>query len=559
MTKKSKPNKIVPISLLSLIALLLVSVSIINAQSTDSVAYLPIAVGGQESEPLSGSERIEAAGEFALLPEQEPAPTSDEVTETTSEVESSGPLQSITCTTQEWGASDVRALTDRLAFGTDVGIIYPGALIQGGSFQNGTFTPITIPRAGGTITMEGVTLLPGSSYSRSIEEISPESVQDNIKNILESYDPEGGTTANYGDDFQQTYSYEHMLFTLGVDARYGIGSMEADLSIDTEKATNYVFYKFQQKFYDVVYTAPESAVSVFRDGENFVEPDPLSPQIRPGSPPLYVHKVSYGRIVYFVAESQYSSTDIEATLRAAVDGKAFSGGLESGLSYQEVMDETRITTFVLGGNAGDAVQNVKAGSAEERFVAISNFVGSYENANFSAQNPAAAISYELRYLKNRATAEMSYTTVFDRKDCTSELLFPDPEPEDRQMWVRFTNVDDTASLYYVQGNEEILLHEFKCSGSDACNDDHYESIHEFLVGRGRDLDDTHVFKLELDTGGGDGSVNLNYYSAPASAISPPANPTGTKSSTCDGSFFDPCPDREWYYDVNVNAGTWRNQ
>ncbi|MEM8861043.1 MAG: thiol-activated cytolysin family protein, partial [Chloroflexota bacterium] len=263
----------------------------------DSYVYLPMVQAEGDTTPLTGgAAKILAAGEFDLEPEQEPAPSSDEVITTTNEVESSGPLEAITCTSQEWSASDVRDLTDRLAFGTDVGIVYPGALIQGNSYLNGTFTPITIPRSGGTITMEGVTLLPGSSYSRDISEMSPDEVQDAIKNILESYDPDGGTTANYGDDFQQTYSYEHMLFTLGVDARYGIGSMEADLSIDTEKETNYVFYKFQQKFYDVVYTAPESSTSVFRDGENFAEPDPLSPQIGPGNPPLYVHKVSYGRI-----------------------------------------------------------------------------------------------------------------------------------------------------------------------------------------------------------------------------------------------------------------------
>ena len=123
-------------------------------------------------------------------------------------------------------------------------------------------------------------------------------------------------------------------------------------------------------------------------------------------------------------ESQYSSTDIEATLQAAVDGKGFEGSLESGLTYEQVMDQMRITTYVLGGNAGDAVQNVKAGSAEARFQAITEFVGSYGNANFSADNPAAPISYELRYLKNRQLARMSYTTTFDQKDCTSATLIP---------------------------------------------------------------------------------------------------------------------------------------
>ncbi|MEM9776670.1 MAG: thiol-activated cytolysin family protein, partial [Chloroflexota bacterium] len=451
-------------------------------------------------------------------------------------------------------ASDVRDLTDRLAFGTDVGIVYPGALIQGNSYLNGTFTPITIPRSGGTITMEGVTLLPGSSYSRDISEMSPDEVQDAIKNILESYDPDGGTTANYGDDFRQTYSYEHMLFTLGVDARYGIGSMEADLSIDTEKETNYVFYKFQQKFYDVVYTAPESSTSVFRDGDNFAEPDPLSPQIGPGNPPLYVHKVSYGRIVYFVAESEYNSTDIEATLRAAVDGKGFEGSLDSGLTYEQVLDETRITTFVLGGNAGDAVQNVKAGSAEDRFKAITEFVGSYGNANFSAQNPAAPISYELRYLKDRQLARMSYTTTFDKKDCTSELVFPEPEPEDGKMWIRFTSVDDTATLYYGSGNTKI--HSFKCVGSGACDESSgtRTAIHTWLTDNNYKLDQNHTFRLELDTGAGDGSVELNYY------VDKTSNLKGTKDWFCEASIINNCPGKKtWYYTVNVNDGTWRNQ
>ena len=531
------------------------SLSRISAQS-DQFVYLPfIAKPAVEPEPTTpGSTKIFEAGEFNLLPESDPAPSGDVSDPVTETVESDGPLKSITCTSQEWSASDVRDLTDRLAFGADVGIVYPGALIQGNSYHNGTFTPITIPRSGGTITMEGVTLLPGSSYSRDIAEMSPSEVQNAIKSILESYDPEGGTTANYGDDFQQTYSYEHMLFTLGVDARYGIGSMEADLSIDTTKQTNYVFYKFQQKFYDVVIETPEQSTSVFRDGGDFTEPDPLSPQIGPGNPPLYVHKVSYGRIVYFVAESQYSSQDIEATLRAAVDAKTFEGELESGLTYEQVMDQTRITTFVLGGNAGDAVQNVKAGSAKERFDAITDFVGSYGNANFSAQNPAAPISYELRYLKNRQVAQMSYTTVFDKSDCETSLQFPDPEPQDRKMWIRFTDVDDTATLYYGGGNSKI--HTYKCTGSGDCDESSgtRTAIHTWLTDRGYDLDDNHSFRLVLDTGAGDGSVALNYY------VDTTSNLVGTKSWYCEASIINNCPgEKTWWYTVNVNDGTWRNQ
>lgn len=524
-----------------LIFILLAVFSSSSAQNNHFV-YLPLVQGEQGAAvPVTtgGAAKIAAAGEFDLAPESELAPSGEKSEPVTSTVNSEGPLQSITCTNQEWSASDVRDLTDRLAFGTDIGIIYPGALIQGNSYLNGTFTPITIPRSGGTITMEGVTLQRDESYSRDLSVVSPDEVQNAVKDILAGY-LEGGTTANYGDDFQQTYSYEHMLFTLGVDARYGIGTMEGDLSIDTEKETNYVFYKFQQVFYDVVYSPPESSTSVFRDGEGFTEPDPLSPQIGPGNPPLYVHKVSYGRIVYFVAEARYSATDIEATLKAAVDGKGFEGGLESGLTYEEVMDETRITTFVLGGNAGDAVQNVKAGSAEERFRAITEFVANDESANFSFENPAAPISYELRYLKNRQLARMSYTTTFDKKDCTSELVFPEPEPEEREMWIRFTDVDENVRLFH-NGNRLLKI--------DDEDSPAYYKVNEWISAS----DGDETFELKLDPGFGDGGFLLTIY------IDGKDEVLKTRHYNCDVSFPLSCTNQSWKYTVNVAKGTWDNQ
>lgn len=532
--------------LLTLLALLFVAAC--SQRSSAQNVFLPIVTGEANGvpspepspEPEDGAARIAAAGEFAIAPVAPPGPTSNEVMTDTLAVES-GPLQSITCTTQEWSASDVRRLSDRTALGVDVGIVYPGALVQGMDFESGGFTPITIPRAGGTIVMEGITLEPGASYSRDLEVVSPANVQNAIKDILGDY-IEGGTTANYGDDFRQTYSYEHMLFTLGLDARYGIGSMEADLSIDTEKTTNYLFYKFQQKFYDVVFEAPEQATSVFRDGAAFAEPDPASPQIAAGNPPLYVHKVSYGRIVYFVAESQYSAQDVEATLRAAVDGGSFEGSLQSGLTHEQVMDQTRITTFVLGGNAGDAVQNVKAGSAEARFAAIRNFVGSYGNANFSPTNPGAPIAYELRYLKNRQVARMSYTTVYDQKDCVSNLEFPPSTPVDRDMWIRFRDVNKEVELYHGQSK---LVERDEDDSEDALF-----YVNNWISGS----DGNEVFTMKLNPGAGDGSIRLEIF-----VDDTEGEPDFVKTHYCERVWPTWCPDKEWDYTVNVRSGTWVNR
>ena len=122
------------------------------------------------------------------------------------------------------------------------------------------------------------------------------------------------------------------------------------------------------------------------------------------------------------------------------------------------------------------------------------------------------------------------------------------------MWIRFTSVDDTATLYYGSGNTKI--HTFKCTGSGACNESSgtRTAIHSWLTDNKYDLDDNHTFRLELDTGLGDGSVELNYY------VDTTSNLKGTKHWFCEASIINNCPGKKtWYYTVNVNDGTWRNQ
>ncbi|MBV7327222.1 thiol-activated cytolysin family protein [Chloroflexi bacterium TSY] len=541
------------VSFFLLLAILLPSTRVVRARQLSDSIFLPVITSNGDStstiDPTptpdnttgDGELRIAAAGRFTTTKEYEASPleNSEPVTDTVDINEP--PLKSITCRTQQWGASQVRDLTDRVALGTDIGIIFPGALIQGVDFEDGLFTPITIPRAGGTIVMSGVTLEDGASYSRTLNRISPSTVKDAVSDILSNY-VEGGTEAKYGDEFFQTYSYEHMLFTLGLDARYGLASMEADLSIESTKQTNYTFYKFQQTFYDIIFEAPERSTSVFRDGANFTDTQPS--QIAPGNPPLYVHKVSYGRIVYFVAESQYSALDVEATLKAAVAGEEFGGSLDSGLTYQQVMNQTRINTFALGGNAGDALANVREGSASARFNAITKFVSNYGNGNFSSTNPGSPIAYELRYLDNRQVARMNYTTVFDHKDCTSTVEQEAPAPQPKQMWVRIKEVNDDAAIY-LYGKEKVKI---KSAPSG------FYSVNAWLAEQNKALDQDHIFTMKLFNGnGGDANVRLEIF------VGQQTTPTFVKSSECTKVWPLACPDREWNYRVNLVKGTWKNE
>lgn len=219
----------------------------------------------------------------------------------------------MTCSIEDWGISEIRQTEDMVAFGLDEATLYAGGLVKGSAFEDGNFTPITIPRAGGTIFVTGLQKEPGELYSIELDEITGANVNQAIKDIIVR-DSIPGTTANASFRLMQTYSYKHLMFSLGIDARYGKGTVAADLEAKTQTEKNTIVMKFVQKYYDVYFEHPETAVSVFRDGISYSDAEN---QITSDNPPLYVSKVSYGRIVFFVFESEYNAADIKAAVKYA--------------------------------------------------------------------------------------------------------------------------------------------------------------------------------------------------------------------------------------------------
>jgi hypothetical protein len=359
---------------------------------------------------------------------------SDPVTETVEPEDISSPTY--VCTTTQWGTSEIRDLTERAALGQDESI-YPGALLQGQSFQDGSFTPITISRSGGTIYMTGLTLDSEAQISRKLNKISGSAVNQAISDIILDSDVQG-TAAEASFSVVQTYSSDHMFFSLGVDARYGAGSMSADLSMDTTSQKNYILMKFTQKYFDIVFEDPEKATSVFKDGSSF---DDSENQIGKDNPPLYVSRVSYGRQVFFVAESEYNASTVKAALEGAYDGVGASVEVDANLTNEQVMSKTTMYYYVRGGDAGLALAPIgDSNGTTDMFNAIKAFLADPAAANFSASSPGVPISYTLKYLKSRQVAQMSYNVVYDRKDCT------DVSGNKASFSVEISDIDDSATI-----------------------------------------------------------------------------------------------------------------
>ena len=404
------------------------------------IAGFVLAACGQ----TNNADLILSAGEFELA---EPVSRSTTDSEPVMNEDDLGDGLRATCTTEGWTESEVRELSNVVGHDLTGTSLYPGALVQGKAFSEGRFVPITIPRAPGNLYMTGLILDPGAQYTKTSVAMTGGGVTQAIGELITDNGIQG-TAANASYQEEQTYSYESLLFELGIDGRYGSTQMEADLSIDTTKERNFVFVKFTQVFYDVSFEDPELATSVFSDGAAFEDPEG---QIGPGNPPLYVSKVSYGRMVFFVAEATHDASELQAALKAAVQGLN-NVEVSADLTAEQVLNKSKIYYYVIGGDAGLSLQPIA--SSDNMFASVQRFIGDRNAADFSASNPGAPIAYTLNYLKDRQPARMSYFVSYDKKDCAFvQFTPPEPAAEAPKYYLEVEDLDDLEVHVVVNGKQ----------------------------------------------------------------------------------------------------------
>ena len=80
------------------------------------------------------------------------------------------------------------------------------------------------------------------------------------------------------------------------------------------------------------------------------------------------------------------------------------------VTYKDILSKSKITAFILGGNAMEAVTTI------DSYEKLMTFIKS--GGNYSKESPGAPIAYKLNYLKDNSPARMSYTTDYDLRTCT---------------------------------------------------------------------------------------------------------------------------------------------
>jgi thiol-activated cytolysin len=363
------------------------------------------------------------------------------------------------CTSQN--LQETRQYDEIVAYAANSDSLYPGAILSADSVLTGLFTQLVLPRAPETISVSLENLAGGKSATVATPSLS--SYRDALSSILDT-EITGSTPADIYSEIEQVHSEEQLNMALGVQASWGLGvaSLKSSFNFsDTQTRSRYVV-KYTQAYYTVDLDAPANPSAVF---DPRVTLDDVSDKIDAEHPPVYVSSVTYGRMVLFTFESQYSDEEMGAALQFAYSGGADVSGNVS-VTYKDMISQSKITAFILGGDAGTATQTIDSYDALIQFIK--------DGGNYSRQSPGAPIAYKLAYLKDNSPARMSETIDYDVKSC---------ERVSQKVKVTLTSIAvDTADD---AGDDLELYGTITATGKDgqpvvlfSKNSDNYVTVHE---------------------------------------------------------------------------------
>jgi thiol-activated cytolysin len=306
------------------------------------------------------------------------------------------------CTTQN--LKETRQYDRIVAYAANSDSLYPGAILGADSVVTGLFTQIVLPRAPAQLSVS-LENLAGTKHAE-VPAPSLSAYRDALSSILDK-EITGSTPANLYSEIEEVHSDRQLNMALGVQASWGLGVASLKTSFDWSNhnvRSRYVV-RYTQAYYTADLDTPSAPSALFAKGTSLAE---VQAKLDAEHPPVYVSSVTYGRMVLFTFESQYSAEEMSAALDFAYSGGVDLKG-DVSVTYKDMISSSKITAFILGGDAGTAVQTIDSYDSLIKFIKT--------GGNYSRQSPGAPIAYKLAYLKDNSPARMSFTTDYDVKDC----------------------------------------------------------------------------------------------------------------------------------------------
>lgn len=285
----------------------------------------------------------------------------------------------------------------RIVLGNQNDKVYPGAVYYDDAFTTGTYNaPTNLQLQPYDITTD---LYSAAFSGTSIVNVTPSlgGVNDGISELMRR-GSRVKNAASVSIDVKSVSSSEQLAFEIGANfTGYG-AELNADLNYLKSSNKNVFMARLTQSYFSVMLNRA--------DGKLLVPNSASYPNL------VYINKVNYGRLGYILISSDSSAEAIRAALQFTYNSGSVGGGVNAQLNYQKTLSSMEIRGFFYGGDAA----NVVTLTSPSQLKAFDDYV---QNGLRLDPNVAPiAISYELKYLNDNATACTRSTTTYPERNCT---------------------------------------------------------------------------------------------------------------------------------------------
>jgi Thiol-activated cytolysin len=371
----------------------------------------------------------------------------------------------------------------------DADALYPGGLIQGGSYKLGSLQPLVIDER--TPIEVSVDLL-SSGVREVVQEPTVGNVREAIGKLVQRAKtngiPVGG--AAMGTFFEASSS---KAFALKADlsARYLTAKLDASFSYSSDASERVVNATIIQKAFTMTVQPPESIDSWFKPSFTKAKYDALVAKgaIGPDSPPVYVSSVTYGRMLFLNIKVRTDGQRIKGSLKGSYNGGVFSvkASVEGESTERSMQTEIRVVGI---GASGKLIQSG---------IITDGNLGNYLKDPVSLDE-FAPISYAMRDLRTKLPATVADTSDYDVKTCEPQL--PNKVGERWMVAVDGLLLDDPGD-----GGNGNIVGDLFIDGKRFWNASEHTLNRDTLVGSSRTVNITGVGQK---TGNGEFDPNNHY-------------------------------------------------
>jgi hypothetical protein len=292
----------------------------------------------------------------------------------------------------------------------DSDALYPGALLQGGSYVLGSLQPLVInDRTPVEISIDLLT--------EGVREVIPDptvgNVREAIGRMVQRAKAKNTPVAGAGmGSFEETNNSESFALKADISAKYLRAKLNASFSFERNASERIYNATIIQKAFNVTVQPPESIDAWFNPSFTKDKFDALVSKgaIGVDSPPIYVSSVTYGRMLFLNVKVFTEGQKIEGSLSGSFSGGVFNVSGKTSTDSQLKSFRTEIRVVGIGAS----------GKVLDSSVVTDGNLKAYlkEPATLDEMAP---ISYALRDLRTKVPAAVGETSRYDVKSCAPVL------------------------------------------------------------------------------------------------------------------------------------------